>query len=116
MADSSIIGLLIPVIWLVVMIAIIGGYWKVFSKAGQPGWAAIIPIYNLWIMVKVADTDSDVLWFVLSFLFWIPLVKVTIDIAKNFGKGTGYGIGLFILPFIFFPMLGFGDAQYQAGG
>jgi len=94
----------------------IAAMWKVFSKAGQPGWAVIIPIYNIYIMCKVAGRPG---WWVL--LMFIPFVNLiiaiilTIDIAKNFGQGVGFGIGLIILPFIFYPILGFGSAQYQGG-
>jgi hypothetical protein len=94
----------------------IAAMWKVFSKAGQPGWAVIIPIYNIYIMCKVAGRPG---WWVL--LMFIPLVNLiiaiilNIDIAKNFGQGVGFGIGLIILPFIFLPILGFGSAQYQGG-
>jgi len=55
----------------------------------------------------------DILWVVLSILFPIVIVVPLIDVAKAFGKGTGYGIGLWLFSFIFFPLLGFGDARYQ---
>jgi hypothetical protein len=108
-----IISLAIAILMIAVMIA---AMWKVFSKAGQPGWASIIPIYNIYIMCKVAGRPG---WWVL--LMFIPFVNfiiaiiLTIDIAKNFGKGVGFGIGLIFLPFIFLPILGFGSAQYQGG-
>jgi hypothetical protein len=102
-------------IWLVVMIVTIAGLWKTFSKAGEPGWAAIIPIYNVYVMVKIAGRPA---WWLIVILLIpllnvIMLVIVAIDIAKAFGKGTGFGLGLAFLAFIFFPILGFGDAQYQ---
>ena len=79
-----------------------------------PGWAAIIPIFNLYVLIKTAGRPR---WWLL--LFIIPLVNivmgfiVAIDVAKAFGKGTGFGIGLALLGFIFYPILGFGDATYQ---
>jgi hypothetical protein len=88
--------------------------WKVFVKAGQPGWVCIIPIYNIYLMMKIAGRPG---WWVI--LFFIPIVNlviciiVMIDIAKNFGKGTGFGIGLVFLNIIFFAILAFGDAEYQ---
>lgn len=106
-----------PVFWIiysVVMILLIASIWKVFSKAGQPGWAAIIPIYNAYILCKIAGRPG---WWVILML--IPLVNfiiaiiLCIDIAKAFGKGTGFGIGLLLLGIIFWPVLGFGSAQYQ---
>lgn len=106
---------LIPLcVMAVVLIPAIAGLWKVFEKAGKPGWAAIIPIYNLWVMVEISS--KEVLWFVLGLVPVINVIAsivILIDIAERFGKGTGFGILLILLPFIGFPMLGFGDAQYQ---
>lgn len=104
-----------PLVQLIVIVLIIASMWKVFTKAGQPGWAAIIPIYNWYIMLKVAVKPGW--WLILMF---IPLVNIVIifivclAIAENFGKGTGFAVGLFFLGFIFFPILAFGDAQYSA--
>jgi hypothetical protein len=100
--------------WLAVMVFMIAAIWKVFTKAGQPGWAAIIPIYNMYIMCKIGGRPG---WWVL--LFFIPIVNivisamVSIDIAKSFGKDVGFGIGLWLLAIVFYPILGFGSAQYQ---
>jgi hypothetical protein len=106
-------GLIVNVIVLALVVVAIVGLWKTFVKAGQPGWGAIIPIYNLYLLCKVAGRPG---WWVL--LMFIPLVNIIIaiivyiDIAKNFGKGLGFGLGLVFLGFIFFPILGFGDARY----
>ncbi|MEO6874480.1 MAG: DUF5684 domain-containing protein [Opitutaceae bacterium] len=105
---------LILLLELAFVILIIAGFWKVFVKAGQPGWAAIIPIYNVYILLKIVGRPT---WWLILFL--IPLVNlifaiiVAIDVAKSFGKGTGFGIGLAFLGCIFYPILGFGDAAYQ---
>lgn len=113
-SGGGIIGLIFMVIWLAVMIAVIAGAWKMFVKAGKPGWAAIVPIYNIVVMLEIVGRP---LWFIVLFL--IPLVNfvvavlVCIDLAKSFGKDALFGIGLFLLGFIFVPVLGFGDAQYQ---
>ena len=107
-----------PVVWIcyfAVIILWIAGMWKVFSKAGQPGWGVLIPIFNLYLMCKIAGRPG---WWVLLML--IPFVNLIIfiilyvDMAKRFGKGVGFAIGLLFLPFIFFPILGFGSAQYEA--
>ena len=109
-AAGGIIGL---VIGLVIIIAM----WKVFSKAGQPGWAAIIPIYNLYVLCKVAGRPGWwLLLMLIPFVNFIIFIILSIDIAKNFGKGVGFGLGLAILGVIFWPILGFGSAQYQGGG
>ena len=99
---------------LVIMIFFIACFWKIFEKAGQPGWASIIPIYNTIVLLKVAGKPW---WWI--FLLLIPGVNVIfafivfIDLAKNFGKGTGFGVGLIFLFFIFFPILAFGSARYM---
>jgi Family of unknown function (DUF5684) len=108
------------IISLAICILIIAAMWKVFSKAGQPGWACLIPIYNIYILCKIAGRPG---WWLLLML--IPLVNfiiaiiLCIDIAKSFGKGVGFALGMVFLGFIFWPILGFGSAQYQgpsAGG
>jgi len=108
-------GAIISLVWLAIVVLVIAGIWKVFTKAGQPGWGSLIPIYNLYLFTQIAGRPG---WWVLLML--IPLVNfvigilLCIDIAKKFGKGTGFGIGLLLLGFIFYPILGFGDATYEA--
>jgi hypothetical protein len=113
-------GPLFWIFWFAVTILMIAACWKIFTKAGQPGWAAIIPIYNWYIFCKIVGRPG---WWVI--LLFIPFVNfivgiiLCIDLAKSFGKGVGFGIGLILLGIIFFPILGFGSAQYQgpaAGG
>lgn len=90
------------------------GMWKAFEKADQPGWGSLVPILNVFYLLEIADKPTW--WLILVFVpvinFFIAIV-LFIDIAKNFGKGPGYGIGLTFLPFVFWPLLGFGDAQYH---
>ena len=101
------------IIGLLVAVLVIAGLWKVFTKAGKPGWAAIIPIYNLIVLLQIAG--KPVWWFLLLF---IPVVNIVImvliwmGVAKAFGKGTGFALGLLFLSPIFVPILGFGDAKY----
>ena len=108
---GSILGGLIG---LAIVIFIIASMWRVFTKAGQPGWAVLIPIFNIYILCKVAGKPG---WWVI--LMIIPVVGiiisilVSIGVAERFGKGAGYGIGLAFLPFIFYPLLAFGDATYN---
>ncbi|HEV8509547.1 MAG TPA: DUF5684 domain-containing protein [Gemmatimonadales bacterium] len=106
-----------PVFWIVVCALIvvqIAAMWKVFEKAGQPGWAAIIPIYNLIVLIQIAGKP---VWWILLYL--IPVVSIIVvvivmhNISKNFGKGLGTTLGLIFLSPIFFPILAWGDAQYQ---
>jgi len=101
-------------VWLAVIVAILAGFWKVFVKAGQPGWACLVPIYNIVVMLQIVG--RPIWWLVLLLIPIVSLVVmiiVSIDMAKSFGKGTGFGVGLALLGPIFYPMLGFGDAKYQ---
>ena len=88
--------------------------WKVFTKAGKPGWASIVPVYNMIVMIQIADLSL-----VYLLLFFVPianiyaLFKIYIGIAHKFGKSTGFGVGLIFLTIIFMPMLAFGDAVYE---
>jgi len=104
----------VVIVYLAVLVVVLAGFWKAFEKAGAPGWAAIIPIYNMYVMVKMAGKEG---WWV--FLWFIPFVNIVvalivfIEIANRFGKSTGFGVGMFFLSFIFWLMLGFGDAEWQ---
>jgi len=109
--EGSPLGILIG---LAISIFVIASLWKTFTKAGKPGWGAIIPIYNIILLLQIAG--RPIWWIVLCIIPVVNLVIgiiVGIDIAKNFGKGAGFGVGLALLGFIFYPILGFGDAQYQ---
>jgi hypothetical protein len=105
-AGGAIFGLLVAAL-------VIAGMWKVFTKAGKPGWAAIIPIYNLIVLLQIAGKP---VWWILLLL--VPVVNLVIviliwvGVANAFGKGTGFAIGLLFLSPIFVPILGFSDARY----
>ncbi|PYJ61031.1 MAG: signal peptidase I [Verrucomicrobia bacterium] len=102
-----IVGLLFALLIIVAM-------WKVFTKAGQPGWASIIPIYNLYIWCKIVGRPWWwILLMLIPFVNFIVAIILCIDMAKSFGKGAGFGIGLALLGIIFWPILGFSSAQYQ---
>lgn len=106
-------GVLFMTVAFALTVTVIAGMWKTFDKAGQPGWGIFIPIYNAYLLTKIARKPG---WWVLLML--VPIVNIVINaiisigVAENFGKGTGFGIGLLLLPFIFYPVLGFGDAAY----
>lgn len=87
--------------------------WKIFTKAGKPGWASIIPIYNVIVILDIVKRPT---WWVV--LFFVPFVNIVImfmvfyDLSKSFGKDIGYAIGLTFVPIIFLPMLGLGKSTY----
>ncbi len=92
--------------------------WKIFVKAGKPGWAALIPFYDLWVELEILGRPW---WFLLLILF-VPIanlvvsIMLTFDFARVFGKSVGFGFGLLFLPIIFFPILAFSDAKYVSPG
>lgn len=102
------------VILVIVAVVILVAWWKIFTKASKPGWAAIIPIYNVIVLLQIVGRP---IWWIILFL--IPGVNIIIeiivilDLAKSFGKGTGFGIGLILLNPIFALILAFGDAEYK---
>lgn len=113
-AAGAIGALIFLVVYLAIIVVVIAGFWKMYTKAGQPGWAAIVPIYNLYIMCKIAGRPGW--WVILLIIPYINLIFVIIimlDLAKSFGKGIGFAVGMILLGFIFIPILGFGDAEYQ---
>ena len=96
------------------LVLMIAATWKIFEKAGKPGWAAIVPIYNFIVLLEIAG--KPLWWIVLlliPFVNIVILIMVTISVAKNFGKGVGFALGMLFLSPIFYPMLAWGDAQYH---
>ena len=96
-----------------IMLLMLASMWRIFTKAGRPGWASLIPIYNAIVLIRVAGKPG---WWVL--LSMVPMVNVIIvivvdiSLAKQFGKSAAFGIGLFFLPLIFMPILAFGPAEH----
>jgi hypothetical protein len=105
-------GLFLSILLLFIIFMVIC-MWIVYSKASKPGWACIIPIYSTVVLLDIVQKP---LWWII--LFFIPCVNIIfifivyIELANVFGKGTGFGLGLIFLPFIFWPILAFGSAEY----
>ncbi len=101
-------GIFLWIISIAISILMIVSMWKIFTKAGKPGWAAIIPIYNIYIMCEIASKEW---WYIL--LLCVPIANIYAiyviynGISKKFGKTAGFTIGMIFLPFIFFPILAF---------
>jgi len=98
---------------LAVMVLVIVSYWKIYTKAGKPGWACLIPIYNIIVLLQIVGKPW---WWLL--LMIIPFVNIVFAIwminllSKSFGHGAGFTIGLLLLSIVFFPILGFGSSKY----
>ncbi len=99
--------------WLAIVVLVYASLWKIFVKAGKPGWAAIIPIYNLIVLIEIVGKPTIwILWLIIpcvNFVFCIWLMNL---LSKSFGKTEGYTVGLIMLPMVFYPLLGFGNAKY----
>jgi hypothetical protein len=118
-ADAGIMGALAGLmICYLVFIALIIAFsiivhWKIFTKAGEPGWACIVPVYNVMILSKICGRGE-----LFGLLCLVPCVNIvvgimlTFDLAKVFGKDVGFAIGLLLLPIVFLPILAFGSAEY----
>ncbi len=115
MVASAAAGVLIVyyLFFLAFMILVLVGYWKIFTKAGKPGWACLIPFYSQYCQFEMAWGNG---WLFLLTLIpcvnFVVMIIYSIKLAKAFGQGTGFGLGLFFLAPIFALILGFGNAQY----
>ena len=102
------------VIFLAVSILQIVAKWRIFSKAGEHGWAALIPFYNTYVLYKI--TWESGLFFILSYipcLNMILTIMTNMKLAAVFGKGDGFVLGLSLLGFIFYPVLAFDSSEYD---
>lgn len=110
------VGIFMWIIGMAVAVFSVICMWKLFKKAGKPGWASIVPIYNMIVMIEIAELP---MWYIA--LFFVPfaniyaMFKIYIEIAHKFGKSTGFGVGMVFLNIIFIPMLAFGKAEYKGG-
>jgi hypothetical protein len=99
---------------IIISLVLIAAMWQVFTKAGRPGWGAIIPVYNLYLLVKIAGRPG---WWVVLYL--VPVVNVvahllvSLDLARSFGRSKAFGVvGLWLFSVIGLAILGFGGARY----
>ena len=114
--DSSVFGAIFGVgmiFYFAILILVIASLWKLYEKAGKPGWASIVPVYNSLVMIEIVGKPTIwILWLL------IPCVNIVFAIwllnlfVKSFGKSEGYTVGVILLPFIFIPMLAFGNNPY----
>jgi hypothetical protein len=106
--------MLILVLLLVVVFLCIVPMWKIYTKAEQPGWAVLVPIYNIIVLLQIVRKP---LWWIVMFIIPVAnlvfLIMTYHELSKAFGKDIGTTLGLLFLPIIFVPILGYGDAKYQ---
>jgi hypothetical protein len=107
-----------PVMFLLIILAvsllIVAAYWIIYERAGQAGWKSLIPIYNMYVLMEISGKPG---WWM--FLLFVPLVGVVVyllamlSLAKRFGRSELFGVGIFLLPMVFLPLLAFGGAKYE---
>lgn len=111
---------MMPFFWVMFLVSFalgvleLASLWRLYKMAGQPGWAAIVPVYNIVVMLQIVGRP---VWWVL--LMFIPLVNfviaiiVILDFAKAYGKSVGYGVAMLFFSFIMYPILAFSkDTKY----
>ncbi|MBP5528934.1 MAG: hypothetical protein J6X80_02685 [Lachnospiraceae bacterium] len=118
-AGGSILYFIFLIVYCVVMIALsvvlLFAMWKLFVKAGQPGWASLIPGYNFWVVCDIAF-NNNIMWFIFMFIPFLNIVAMFVSmyaIAKTFNKGTGFAILSIFFYVITIPILAFGKAEYD---
>lgn len=116
-ALEGLVGTVALLFLLTIVVLMLVAQWKIYEKAGKPGWAAIIPIYNMVVLLEIVGKP---IWWII--LFFVPLVNIVIaiivvhELSKSFGKDAGFTIGLILVGVIFYPILGFGKDQYIGPG
>lgn len=110
------IAAFIGVVWIIAMgmyVLQIIAMWKIFTKANKPGWASIVPVYNIYTLLQIAEVPT---WYLLLLIIPVANIcatfKMYIELAHKFGKDTGFGIGLVLLNPVFILVLAFGNATY----
>ncbi len=112
-ATSMAVVSVIMIITLIIGVITIIANWKVFTKAGKPGWTSLIPFYNMYQLFEVAGMNGWMfLLLLVPFVNFIIIIMLNINLAKAFGKDTGFAIGLILLNPIFMLILAFSDAKY----
>ncbi len=97
-----------------VSILLIIAQWRIYEKAGQPGWAVLIPFYNFYVLLKIVGKPGWwLIWMFVPIANAVVAIWTTNLLSKSFGKGVGFTFGLILLSVIFYPILGFGNAEYH---
>jgi hypothetical protein len=107
------IGIVGTIIYLAIVVLLIVSLWKLYAKAGKPGWAAIIPIYNIIVLLEIVK--RPIWWIILLFIpivNFIALIIIYVDFVKAYGKPAWHIILVLLFSFIYFPYLAFSDAKY----
>jgi hypothetical protein len=96
-----------------VILLVVASAWRVFQKAGRPGWSAIVPIYNAYVLLRISNKPGW--WLALMFVPGVNIVcsvLASVSLAERFGRSVAFGVGLAFLGFLFYPVLAFGESRY----
>lgn len=110
-AGLAAFGVVFWIICMAIAVVQIVAMWKLFKKAGRPGWASIIPVYNYIVLIQVAEAP---MWYLALVFLVAPvgLLMTYIKVAEKFGKSAGFGVLIWFFPFVGLPILAFGKSQY----
>ena len=108
------VGAGVMILYFAILIFMLIVYWKIFTKAGKPGWGVLIPIYNIILILEIVRRPGwwIILVLIVPFANIVCSIIIIFDLAKSFGKGAGFGFGMLFLGIIFYPILAFGSSQY----
>ncbi len=101
------------IVYILIVLLTAAGLWRMFEKAGKPGWAAIIPFYNLWVMMEIIGRPNvHMLWCLCPIANIVFALIWYIELSQSFGRSAGWGVLAFFFPFVAWPIIGFGEDKY----
>lgn len=108
-----VVAVVAAVVGLALALVVLASSWRIWKKMGDPGWMGLIPVLNYYRLFRRSRPEGPVLWTLLTLVCFVGGIVAMVDLARMFGKGIGYALGLIFLPVVFFPLLAFGSATYQ---
>ena len=114
MSGNHVLAVILMATFVVIVAVTYVAAWKIFVKAGEPGWKSIIPLYGTVVILRIVGRSGwwALLWLASYVGFFVLLIVVGIGVAKSFARGRGFAAGLILLPSIFYCILAFGSATY----
>lgn len=108
------VGVVSWIISMAICVVMIIAMWKIFKKAGKNGWEAIVPVYNVIVMLEISNIPVwQIVFYFIPFANIYIMFKQYIELAKKFGKSSGFGVLTAFFPFVCLPILGFGSVSYE---
>ena len=101
MITAGVLVLFCLIIWI--------SWFKIFSKAGQAGWKALVPFFNIFVFTKIIQ--KPIWWIAIYLIIPVGYILAALQVSKLFGKKIVFAMGLIFIPFVFYPILAFGKSQ-----